>query len=51
MSDSQHQAAQALSPQDAPEAQRTLESADQNQAATAASPAAEASAPAASTEH
>ena len=51
MSDSQHQAAQALSPQDAPEAQRTLESADQNQAATAASTAAEASAPAASTEH
>ena len=60
MSDSQHQAAQALSPQnapealspqDAPEAQRTLESADQNQAANAASPAAEASAPAASTEH
>lgn len=51
MSDSQHQAAQALSPQDAPEAQRTLESADQNQAATAASPAVEVSAPAASTEH
>lgn len=41
MSDSQHQAAQALSPQDAP--QRASESADQNQ--VAASPAPEASAP------
>ena len=43
MSDSQHQAAQALSPQDAPEAQRTQESTDQNQAAV--SPVPEASAP------
>lgn len=41
MSDSQHQAAQALSPQDAP--QRASESADQNQ--VAASPAPETSAP------
>ena len=44
MSDSQHQAAQALSPQDAP--QRASESADQNQVAV--SPAPEASAPEAS---